>query len=231
MPADREVRKETSVSADVQKTKTDVWSYECPCCYASYDPDNRPADGRCVRCDESPNLRERQSEFGAGLVVCLAKFSEHLWQRREQDIYTYARWIKLSEAQRQRERSEAGQHPRGDAAERMAVIKRFKFDEEGFHKYPSLSAGCETPEEYAIHQAISMWANAAGDHFFDLDEERAPQPLRDLADLVIRMRNTHLTDAPLCWKVEDMDRVRELWRESCVALDRMLGTVPNWGEY
>lgn len=76
-----------------------------------------------------------------------------------------------------------------------------------------------------------MWASGAGDHFFDLDEERAPQPLKDLAELVIRMRNTHLGSNWTWQKGQDMDRVRELWRESCVALDRALGTVPNWGEY
>lgn len=211
-------------------SKTDVWTYECPSCYATYETDQRPDDGRCDKCDDQPNLREKQSEFGAGLVVCLAKFSEHLWHDRERDIYTYDRWLKKTEAQQAREIEEAAQYPRGDAAERLRTIERFRFDEDGFHRYPILAAGCETPQAYAMSQAIAMWANAAGDHFFDLDTERAPQPLRDLADLMIRMRNTHLNE-PTCWTIADLDRVRELWRESCIALDKMLGTVPNWGEW
>lgn len=209
----------------------DVWAYECPCCYASCQPEQLPEDGRCTQCDDAPNLREKQSEFGAGLVVCLVKFTEHLWTDRDRPVYVYDRWINMDAKRRDKERAEAEQFPRGDAAERMRMVERFKHDEEGFYRYPSLAAGCSTPQEYAMSQAIHMWANAAGDHFFDLDEQRAPQSLRDLADLMIRMRNTHLTDEPTAWTVEHLDRVRGLWKQSCIDLDRMLGTVPNWGEY
>lgn len=212
-------------------SKTEVWAYECPSCYATYEPDERPEDGRCGKCEDAPNLREKQSEFGAGLVVCLAKFSEHLWHDRERDIYTYARWMKKTDAEQLREAQEAEKYPHGDSAERLRVIRHFKHDEEGFYCYPTLARGCSTPQEYAISQAIAMWANAAGDHFFDLDTERAPEPLRELADLMIRMRNTHLTGEPRPWTVDDLDRVRELWRDSCIALDQMLGSVPNWGSY
>jgi hypothetical protein len=65
-------------------TKEQVWTYECSSCYASYEPTERPEDGRCNKCDDAPNLREKQSEFGAGVVVCIAKFSEHLWTTQEQ---------------------------------------------------------------------------------------------------------------------------------------------------
>lgn len=213
-------------------SKTDVWAYECPSCYATYEPDERPEDGRCNQCRDEPNLREKQSEFGAGLVVCLAKFSEHLSTDRDGRIYTYARWLKMGERERQSEREEAAKYPSGDAARRLQRIAAFRFDEEGFYRYPALSAGCSSPEEYAISQAIHMWANAAGDHFFDLDRERAPEPLIELADLMIRLRNRHLTDAQEePFTLEHLDRVRELWKQSCIALDRILGTVPNWGEW
>lgn len=208
-----------------------MWAYECPCCYSTFAPEDLPDDGRCTICADAPNLRAKQSEFGAGLVVCLAKFSEHLWTDRDRAVYTYSRWLKMDEGARDRERAEAAKFPTGDAANRMRTVEGFRFDEEGFYRYPSLAAGCSTPEEYALSRAIHMWANAAGDHFFDLDEQRAPQSLRDLADLVIQMRNTHLTDEPHAWTMDDLSRVRELWRQACIDLDRALGTVPNWGEY
>lgn len=185
-----------------------VWSYECPCCWASYEPEERPDDGRCAECDDTPMLREKQSEFGAGIVVCLVKFSEHLGEPRCRSIWEYSRWLKKPE----------GESPQA-------------FNEEAFHRWPTLRGGATTPQEYAMHEAIHMWASAAGDHFFDLDRDRAPQPLCDLADLMIELRNSHLTDQPRLFTTADLDRVDDLWKEATLAVDRLLGTTPNWGQW
>lgn len=76
-----------------------------------------------------------------------------------------------------------------------------------------------------------MWASGAGDHFYDLDRDLAPQALCDLADLVLKMRNTHMDSGWTLAADGGLDRVRTLWQEASVALDRQIGTTPNWGSW
>lgn len=193
-------------------TKTEVWAYECPCCYHAYEPDERPEDGRCTNCDDAPNLREKQSEFGAGIVVCLAKFSEHLWTDRER---TMAELVGYGEG-KVKGLSERAQRDL-DFANDMLV------------KYPDDKARYGDPLAYAIDQAVSMWASGAGDHWFDLDRDKAPAEIIELADHVLRLRNGHFSEER--FTAEDYYKIRQLWEAACIALDRKLGTVPNWGEW
>lgn len=187
--------------------KTQVWAYECGVCYATYEPEDRPEDGRCNQCEDAPNLREKQSEFGAGVVVCLVKFTEHLWTDREREIWEMVRFKKDGKRDRLSKHAES----------MLSFTERHK---EFNH--------CQQPVDKAIEDAVHYWASGAGDHFYDLDEDRAPQPLRDLADLVLRMRNTHMGSGYV-YADGDMDRVRGLWRDACIEIDRQLGAVPNWG--
>ena len=109
------------------------------------------------------------SEFGAGIVVCLAKFSEHFNDRR---IYDPRNAMDISEL-------------------------------------------------------VWLWLNAASDHFYDLDE-RAPEPLKALAAVTLEIGHGHGSQK---LTLEHVDKVRELWRESCLAVDQMLGVESDWGEY
>lgn len=189
----------------------DVWAYECPCCYTTFDPEARPKDGRCSSCNDAPNLRPKQSEFGAGVVVCLAKFSEHLWTEAEKRASGLVALLK-GDITRERLSTQA-----------EADLKRAEGG------YPFCRPG-QDPLTAAAEDAVHMWASGAADHFYDLDRDRSPQALCDLADLVLRMRNTHLDSG---WTLADggLDRVRDLRQQACIDLDRHLGTIPNWGEY
>jgi hypothetical protein len=95
------------------------------------------------------------SEFGKGLVVCLAKFSEHLWTDDEKEITLWGKWI---------EEGKKEPHPPGRSMEIGIEVRG-------------------TPEA-ALSAAIEMWMNAASDHMYDLDES-APEPLRELQDLTL----------------------------------------------
>lgn len=189
---------------------SEVWAYECPCCYETYKPGERPEDGRCNRCKDEPNLREKQSEFGAGLVVCLAKFSEHLGQDNQAwELVWYARGKRKLE---QLSRS-------AQITLELAEGSRVRM------------GTCLTVEDYAVDEAISHWANAASDHLAEICEDQAPQPLRELTELMFWLRNNHFRKPFKAATGEDLERVRELWKQSCLALDRKLGIKPNWGEY
>lgn len=116
---------------------------------------------------------ESRSEFGAGLVVCLVKFSEHLANWAAQRYMDAAWWAKLTPGERDAQAREAAKYPFGDAARRLAHAKSVFFD--------------EAPSEERLSRALAMWANGASDHFYDLDEEKAPPPLGALASLTLSM--------------------------------------------
>src|ERR1044072_4426996 len=105
--------------------------------------------------------------------------------------------------------------PYGDAADKLRRV----------HMY-DISLKSHGTKEKVVSSYIELWANAASDHFYDLDRNLARPPLCELADLTLKMGHG-FTDT--VWTVEDMDRVRELWKESCLALDLRLGTIPDWG--
>jgi hypothetical protein len=125
------------------------------------------------------------SEYGAGIVVCLAKFTEHLWTREP-----------------------------GSAGE-LSDLSR------------AIMRPGDTKAKLYSHE-VERWANGASDHFYDLDE-RAPEPLKELASLTLRMGHGFTGET---WTADDMGRVRALWKESCLAVDEMLGIEdPDWGRW
>lgn len=158
---------------------------------------------------------EEVSEFGAGVVVCLAKFSEHLWNDMYERVCNLVWWEELPEEKREQQRQEARKFPRGDAARRMLTVESFGLFAERSHAEN-------------LSRAIEMWMNGASDHFYDLDRERSPDCLVALADLALRIGHG-FTDRTWTW--DDVKLLRELWRKSCIELDRRLGTEPDWGQW
>lgn len=162
------------------------------------------------------------SDFGAGVVVCLAKFSEHLSGASspydERMIYLYNRWInELTPEQRVKMQEQAKLYPTGDAARDLQVIAS-----------AARSAEIRGSAEAALSNLVEMWMNAASDHFYDLDRRRAPDVLIELADLCLLIGHGFTGKT---WTMEHVDRIRELWRASCIAVDKQLGVKPDWGSY
>lgn len=155
------------------------------------------------------------SEFGAGVVVCLAKFSEHLSNDWEERVYTSIRWASMSDKDREKETAEAEKFPYGDAAQRMRDVSRI------------FSSANWTPEKGISHD-IELWMNAASDHFYNLDREKAPSSLIALADLCLEIG--HGFTGKL-WTAETMKEIRSLWKKACIEVDEMLGTSPEWGKW
>ena len=155
------------------------------------------------------------SEFGAGIVVCLAKFSEHLQDpgfTNESAIREFARW---DDDEAMSCAVEAKRFPSGDAAQKLARMGVLGYSAKGQGK------------DWAISKAIEMWANGASDHFYDLDD-KAPPSLKMLAEIMIHIAHGFSTE---CWTIATLDHIRDLWKRSCLEVDKMLGVEPDWGEW
>jgi hypothetical protein len=165
--------------------------------------------------DDPGMLEPKESEFGAGIVVCLAKFAEHLgrneWNAR---VYNTKRWIDMSESERDSKRREIKQSPHGDAARDYGLLiatERIEID----------------PVTH-MSSAIEMWANGASDHFYDLDRDKAPESLCKLADIALAMGHGYERHD---WSYDEYLDLLEIYKQACIDVDKMLGVEPDWGQY
>ena len=164
-------------------------------------------------------MEQEQSELGSGIVVCLAKFSEHM-QNRFMGRFIHARWwYNASEDRRQQWKSDAVRWPGGDSAKIVADVK-------------SVFMGIRKSEEAELLCTLQMWANGASDHFYALNREKAPQELIDLAEYTLELGH----GSGLMGKWEDThdetyDKIYDLWMSACLAVDRQLGVEPDWGQW
>jgi hypothetical protein len=183
-------------------------------CYGEFDRPGDCPNGCRTESGHPYQVQPRDSEFGAGLVVCLVKFSEHIWSWQEDGYRNALLWSRMNENQRAAALEDAARKPAGDNARRFGHIERM------IEIYGTI-------EKY-ISSSLESWANAASDHFYDIDRGRAPKPLIELADLMLTMGHGFTGQI---WTEKDYNKAMDLWRESAMELDRRLGTKPNWGNY
>jgi hypothetical protein len=148
-----------------------------------------------------------ESEFGAGVVVCLVKFSEHVGNEEARRIGKAIRWINAAPLEREKLMEET--------------------DPEWVYML-TLDEMAKSSEEM-LDRMIITWASGAKDHFYDLDRETAPSSLIDLANLLhelsyIAVDNTFRGE-------EEWLQVLALWSASAMDLDERLGLQPEWGEW
>lgn len=156
---------------------------------------------------------KEESEFGSGIVVCLAKFSEHLGNRHMEAISHAICWM----ANPDRHAEWRTMPIQGDHARFMTDVTLLEI----FEKVDAPGRG--------LSQMIWMWMNGASDHFYDLDRKRAPAQLVELADLVLSIGHGFLEHA---WTKETVDKIFQLWKDSCLAVDEQLGVQSGeWGRW
>lgn len=141
-----------------------------------------------------------ESEFGTGIVVCLAKFSEHLGNAQAREIWVWHHWMKDGE--------------KGPPPEECRSMK--------------IGMEVRGGAVAALSSAIEMWMNAASDHMYELDEKRAPVYLKELGELTLKIGHGFTGET---WTIEDVKLINELWKLSCLQLDKRLKTKPDWGTW
>lgn len=159
-----------------------------------------------------------ESEFGRGIVVCLVKYSEHINNEMMSSAVYTAQWLYMKDFEKAKIRAEAARYPHGDSARVLNKVN-----------YACL--GQKPSEGRAIH-VLSMWANAASDHFYDLDRERAPASLIELADYALDLgHGAGLMGRWFDSATTTLEKLDRLWKRATLDVDRMLGIEPEWGTW
>lgn len=146
------------------------------------------------------------SEFGRGVVVPLVKFSEHLGDHWARDIERAIHWVKA------------------DPTERERILTA---NEEHWQTVLRLDAAAESPE-HMLSGLIMMWAQGASDHLSEIEEDKAPKSLTELASLMFKLRYTRFHDLV---GEEEWVKLLALWSAAAMDIDEMLGAQPDWGDW
>jgi hypothetical protein len=161
--------------------------------------------------DHKMKRKTEQSEFGKGVVVCLAKFSEHLNDRWYEWAKHAAQWSLLSKADREHHLEEAKKFQHGDSARLVSSVALYL-----------------DTADFGLSHNIEMWMNGASDHFYDLDRTKAPKPLCELAALCLRIGHGFTGEK---WDWKTVEKILQLWQDSCLAVDKKLGVESDWGQW
>jgi hypothetical protein len=159
-------------------------------------------------------LKQKSSEFGRGLVLCLAKFSEHFTSRPFAEVIHDAhQW------------DESG---RKENLENMDRTFR-----ENIEMFKSVYMKTRGSFKLAMSEVIQTWANGATDHLYEI--KVPPQWQTQLTDnegVKIWQKVKELRDAGLMghgfvqnkiYTYNDFHRLIEMTHEICLLIDKKIG--------
>ncbi len=169
-----------------------------------------------------------KSEFGTGLAVCLAKFSEHFSNDQIMRIYNNAYLLKKSK--KDQDSILSGSPPPGlDYGKDMT--NEFIF----FMKKTVLIY--KGSIERAMSSAITLWANGASDHLYDIETPPSNKwgEVRGIVEILkekgLDMGHGSGLMGRKIYTVEDLGELIKLTKKALLLIDKAIGLKPDWGKW
>lgn len=172
-------------------------------------------------------MSKEKSDFGKGLVVCLAKFMEHF----------------------------AGDQMR-QLSHRVFLLKKPKYQQKiilSGNPPPSLNYGKDKTEDFiffinkmvpiwgsikaTISHDVTLWANGASDHLYEIETpkgknwEAIRKIVKELQDKGLEMGHGRGLMGGKIYTVDDIYELGDLTRKALLLIDKKLGLKPDWGEH
>ncbi len=170
---------------------------------------------------------KEKSEFGKGLVVCLAKFYQHFALEMLNRIYFYKQCLKKSEEEQEKIRSE---NPPANL--NYGRDKNKDFDYWMRETVPT----CGGIEE-AMSERITLWANGASDHLYEIEApegkewSRIRKIIKELKEKGLNMGHSDGLMSRRRYYLEDVNELRDLTEKALLTVDKKLGLKPDWGQW
>ena len=169
----------------------------------------------------------KKSEFGRGLVICLAKFLEHFSNSQMERINNEIFFAKRSP---EKQKDMLSVNPPSNS--------NYGRD---FHDHIRWWASRMVPiygdYEAAIASDIASWANGASDHLYDIQyptgkEWKAVIPsIKKLQNLGLDMGHGDGLMGKKQYGPSDLDELSRLTKKILVFIDRRLGLDADWGTW
>ena len=170
---------------------------------------------------------KEKSEFGRGLVICLAKFLEHYSNDQTRKINNIEFYLRQSSG-KQREMLSEHPSPGSDYG------KKFR-DELNYWIKKIVPIWGDV--EHALSAEVMCWANAASDHLYDIECPPGDQwnpiskTIKELQDLGLDMGHGDGLMGRKQYDPEDIRKLYRLAKEVLIFIDNQLGLDADWGEY
>lgn len=172
-------------------------------------------------------MSKEKSEFGKGLVVCLAKFYEHFANQQLLNLYFYKRCSERSEEEQQKIRSK---NP-------PANLNYGRDRNEGFDFWMSKMVPIHGSIEATISSDITLWANGASDHLYEIGapERKEWDKIRkiviELKDKGLDMGHGRGLMGDKQYNLDDIGELQKLTEKALLLIDEKLGLKPDWGKW
>jgi len=171
-------------------------------------------------------VKNLKSEFGKGLVINLVKFSEHFNYKGG-----YLRQIKSVLFYLEKNKEERDLMISDDPPPNLDYGKEIK---EEIKMFLICYLKIWKSYEKAISQLITLWANGATDHLYEIEVPEGKE-WNKIRKLVSELQNKGLDMGHgFKDKIYVYDDVLELWelvKKICILIDKKIGLKPNWGEW
>lgn len=177
-------------------------------------------------------MKKEQSEFGKGLVICLVKFAEHIYQHGFLfKIRIYKKFIEQTPENRELMISNNPPSNLNFGFLFMQELKHFVEIADEVYK--------GNYEEYLSHE-IELWMNGASDHLYKIevpegkDWDKIRKKVNYLRDKGLDMghgfRSLKGLDTKK-WELKDVIEVFNLCEEIAVMIDKKLGLKGDIGQW
>ena len=167
-----------------------------------------------------------KSEFGKGFVVCLSKFYQHFGYDSLTNIRFCEKMMKLSKEDIEKVISGNPPANLNYGTERSNAFKFF------YTKEISVWGSAEK----AMNQKVSLWANGASDHLYEIEVpkgkrwDRFREPVKKLQNIALDMGHGAGLNGTKLYTLKNIDALQEVTEELLLLIDMMLGLKADWGE-
>jgi len=168
-----------------------------------------------------------KSEFGKGLVICLAKFYQHFGNDTLSRLYFYNKIMELPEEDRQKVISD---NPPAHLDYGKETNNMFKFF---YTKEIPIWGDFET----AISSQVNLWANGASDHLYEIevpkgkDWDEIRKLVKELQRKGLDMGHGSGLLGMVAFTLKDVEFLQELTEKIFLLIDLKLGLKAEWGEW
>ena len=167
-----------------------------------------------------------KSEFGKGLVVCLAKFSEHFTNSQIREIYDRAFFLK--KPQKEQDIILSGNPPPNLSYGKNKTDNFIFFMKKTVPIYGNIKSSTSS--------SVTLWANGASDHLYDIEVplDKKWNKIRVVVDMLkdkgLDMGHGLGLMGKKEYTVEDLTELVELTKKALLLIDKKLGLKPDWGD-
>ena len=168
----------------------------------------------------------KESEFGRGLVVCLAKFYQHFSNDSIARIKSFVNFSKRPENEQEKIISD---NP-PPSLQYGSINQEFKW-------WLTQTVPIYGSKEDAISSNIVTWANGASDHLYEIKAPKGKEwkemrkIVKELQEKGLDMGHGNGLMGKAKYTYDDIISLQNLTEKALLLVDEILGLKPDWGTW